>query len=270
MNSHRKHLVASPGFPGELHEARRQDSRRSETVRGKPDAIHFDDSLPGFGLRLRASGDKVRRSWIVQYRRAGATRRMLLGSAEVLTADQARAAAKKTLAAIALGQDPQAEKAGRRSADKFTLATMIEDHLAAKQSSRARANIRGGPTLSARAVLQALAWHAGRQHHTPRCRSTTVSHNPREWCCCRFQRPGALSALFTWALANGLAEANPVIGTARPKTPPPRDRVLSDAELAAIWQAAGDDNFGRIVKLLMLLAPAQDRGRRHLLERTRP
>jgi integrase len=30
--------------------------------------------------------------------------------------------------------------------------------------------------------------------------------------------------------------------------------VLSDVELAAIWQAAGDDNFGRIVKLLMLLA----------------
>ena len=37
----------------------------------KPDAIHFDDSLPGFGLRVRASGDEVRRSWIVQYRRAG-------------------------------------------------------------------------------------------------------------------------------------------------------------------------------------------------------
>ena len=64
---------------------------------------------------------------------------------------------------------------------------------------------------------------------------------------------GALSELFTWALANGLAEANPIIGTARPRMPP-RDRVLSDIELAAIWRAAGDDNFGRIVKLLMLLA----------------
>ena len=31
---------------------------------------------------------------------------------------------------------------------------------------------------------------------------------------------GALSALFAWALANGLAQANPVVGTARPKTPP--------------------------------------------------
>ena len=44
-----------------------------------------------------------------------------------------------------------------------------------------------------------------------------------------------------------------MIGTARPKTPPPGDRVLERRELAAIWQAADDDNFGRIVKLLMLL-----------------
>jgi integrase len=220
----------------------------------KPDAIHFDDSLPGFGLRVRASGDEVRRSWIVQYRRAGATRRMLLGSAEVLTADQARAAAKKTLAAIALGQDPQAEKTERRSADKFTLATMIEDHLAAKQSAvRARTfaevqrylrgpyfkPLHGMPvdSITRRDV-------AARLLVITRENGVVAASNAR----------GALSELFTWALANGLAEANPIIGTARPRTPPPRDRVLSDVELAAIWQAAGDDNFGRIVKLLMLLA----------------
>src|SRR5262245_49033795 len=106
---------------------------------GKTDAIHFDSALPGFGFRLRASGDDIRKSWIAQYRRAGATRRMLLGSAEVLTADQARAAAKKVLAAVALGEDPQAEKTARRSADKFTFTALAEEFLAAKQGSvRAR------------------------------------------------------------------------------------------------------------------------------------
>jgi integrase len=64
----------------------------------------------------------------------------------------------------------------------------------------------------------------------------------------------ALSAVYVWALANGLAQTNPVIGAARPKTPPPRDRVLRDPELTAIWKAAGDDSFGRIVKLLICLA----------------
>ena len=37
---------------------------------GKVDAIHFDDSTSRLRLRLRASGTAVRKSWVVQYRRA--------------------------------------------------------------------------------------------------------------------------------------------------------------------------------------------------------
>lgn len=220
---------------------------------GRSDVIHFDSALPGFGFRLRASGNEVRKSWVVQYRRAGGTRRMLLGSAEVLTAEQARAAAKKSLAAIALGQDPQAEKAARRSADKFTLAVMIEDYLATKGSSvRARTfaevqrylrgpyfkPLHGMPvdTITRRDVAARLLVMA-------REKGAVTAGNARS----------ALSALFVWALANGLAQANPVVGTARPKTPPARDRTLTDRELGAIWKAAGDDAFGQVLKLLMLL-----------------
>jgi integrase len=220
---------------------------------GKADVIHFDSALPGFGFRLRASGNEVRRSWVVQYRRAGGTRRMLLGSAEVLTAEQARAAAKKTLSAIALGQDPQAEKAARRSANKFTLAAMIEDYLASKESSvRARTftevqrylrgpyfkPLHGMPvdTITRRDV-------AARLLVITRESGAVTAGNARS----------ALSALFVWAIANGLAQANPVVGTARPKTPPARDRILTDRELAAVWKAAGDDAFGWVLKLLMLL-----------------
>src|SRR5262245_46931792 len=100
---------------------------------GKTDVIHFDSTLPGFGFRLRTSGAEVRKSWIVQYRRAGATSRMPLRSADVLTADQARTAAKKVLAAVALGEDPQAEKTSRRSADKFTFADLVREFLAIKE-----------------------------------------------------------------------------------------------------------------------------------------
>ncbi len=32
----------------------------------------------------------------------------------------------------------------------------------------------------------------------------------------------------------------------------PRDRVLTDQELAAVWRSCADDDFGRIVKLLIL------------------
>src|SRR5262249_19874709 len=63
----------------------------------------------------------------------------------------------------------------------------------------------------------------------------------------------AISALFAWAMEEGWARANPVVGTRKPADPKPRDRVLTDADLVAIWNACGDDDFGRIVRLLVLL-----------------
>ena len=62
-----------------------------------------------------------------------------------------------------------------------------------------------------------------------------------------------LSALFSWAMAEGMCEINPVIGTNNPSAGvPSRDRTLTDRELAAIWAACLDDDFGRIIKLLTL------------------
>jgi integrase len=53
-------------------------------------------------------------------------------------------------------------------------------------------------------------------------------------------------------MGQGLVEANPVVGTNEPKSAPSRARVLDDHELAAVWHAAGDDDFGKVVKLLIL------------------
>ena len=104
---------------------------------GKSDVIHFDDDMPGFGLRLRASGrGTVRRSWVCQYRRGGGTRRVLLGSAEALSAEQARVAAKKLLAKVQLGEDPQADKTVRRHKDAHTLRAMIDDYLETKRPAQ--------------------------------------------------------------------------------------------------------------------------------------
>jgi integrase len=37
-----------------------------------------------------------------------------------------------------------------------------------------------------------------------------------------------------------------------------RDRVLTDLEIAAIWRACGDDDYGRIVRLLILTGQRRD------------
>jgi len=64
----------------------------------------------------------------------------------------------------------------------------------------------------------------------------------------------SLSAMFVWAMGAGLVDANPVIGTNRPELPAGRDRVLDDSELTGIWRACNDDDYGRIVRLLILTA----------------
>jgi integrase len=61
-----------------------------------------------------------------------------------------------------------------------------------------------------------------------------------------------LSAFYTWSLAMGIADSNPVVGTVQPEASRSRERVLSDRELTAIWRGCGDDPYGRVVRLLML------------------
>ena len=74
---------------------------------GKADVIVFDDTLKGFGLRLRSSGH---RSWIVQYEYYGRSKRVTLGKAQVLEPDQARHLAKQELAKVALGADVSSDR----------------------------------------------------------------------------------------------------------------------------------------------------------------
>ena len=94
---------------------------------GKNDHVVWDEEIPGFGHRMRiGAGGKMLKSWILQYKHAGATRRLLLGSVAVLGAEQARAAARKARAKVELGQDPQGDKIERRDKDRHTLRGIIE------------------------------------------------------------------------------------------------------------------------------------------------
>jgi integrase len=64
--------------------------------------------------------------------------------------------------------------------------------------------------------------------------------------------------MMNWAMRQGYdVAANPVMGTNKPVLRS-RDRVLSNEELAAIWRACPQDDYGRIVRLLMLTAQRRD------------
>jgi hypothetical protein len=66
------------------------------------------------------------------------------------------------------------------------------------------------------------------------------------------------SAFYSWAMRQGLADANPVVGTGRAVANSSRDRVLTDDELRSIWVALGNDHYGDVVKLLALTGQRRD------------
>jgi integrase len=62
----------------------------------------------------------------------------------------------------------------------------------------------------------------------------------------------ALSGFFAWCIELRLVDANPTNDLAAQSLSKPRERVLAEAELIEIWRACEDNDFGTIVKLLML------------------
>lgn len=61
---------------------------------GASDYLIWDEDLPGFGLRVLPSG---KRSYVVQYRQAGRSRRYTIGLHGVWTPETARREAKVLL-----------------------------------------------------------------------------------------------------------------------------------------------------------------------------
>ena len=67
---------------------------REELEPAKNDDVVFDLEMRGLALRLRRSGDRVLRSWVLVYRSRGKGRRYQIGRADVLSAVQARKASE--------------------------------------------------------------------------------------------------------------------------------------------------------------------------------
>jgi integrase len=213
--------------------------------------IFKDANLPtGFGLRVRrASGDGILRAWIFQYRQHGRGRRMIIGDAHSVTPPQALDKARKLHAEVELGGDPQGDKKERREKDAQILGSLVEDYL----------EVKTGRPNTLRTLKGFLKTHAKPLHSIPVDKITRKDIAARVLAVKRSSGPtsaaglrGALSALFSWGMEMGLVHENPVVGSLKIERQPSRDRVLSGDELAAIWNALGDDNFGTIVKLLIL------------------
>jgi integrase len=217
---------------------------------GKREAIIFDDDVPGFGLRLRAGGS---RTFIVQYALGGRQRRMTIGTPKILDAAKARQTARNLLAKVRLGHDPAAERTEARvRASDEPLGAIIGRFLA-RQESR----LRQRSYIDTRRYLERY-WKPLHELHVATISRATIAarlgkianeHGPVS----ADRARGVLSSFFAWAIGEGLCDTNPVIGTNKHfDGAKSRDRVLTDRELAVIWKALPDSDYGAIVRLLIL------------------
>ena len=237
-----------------------RNANAQELEDDEKEKFFWDNELTGFGLRLRREdeGSRLHRCWIAAYRLKGRYRRMTIGDYPKVSAEEARVAARKIFGRVAHGEDPMAERQAQRLGAARTLRAVIDDYLAMKQATLRPASLRGARLYLLGGYFKPL--HASaipditRGDVAVRLNAIIRDSGPITARAAR----AALSAFFAWAWKQGIVELNVVAGTEDPGPGESRERVLKDAELAAIWRACGEDDYGKIIRLLMLTGCRRD------------
>ena len=219
---------------------------------GKDSGYLWDSLTPGLALRVRRNGD---RRWLVAYNTGGKERRITIGAPPAMTLASARAkAAELAFAAKVGGVDPLAARAERQQRIDRTVGRLLADFL-----EQRRRDLRPATMKEYRRQLGTYA----RPLHDLDARDVTrgdvarlldrIAEAHGDGTANRTR--AALSSAFAWAVERDYLEQNPCVGLKRRREAGERNRVLTDAELLAIWQASDPAEagaFGAIVRLLIL------------------
>jgi integrase len=217
---------------------------------------YFDDSLPGFSLRVSENGVK---SWCVSYRFAGKWTRHTFGTFPVLKLADARQRAKDALHDVADGINPATRKRAERDAETF-------EYLAQQYMERhAKAQKRSWPE-DQRIIDHDLLPHFGTMHASKITRQDVNALLERKAGTAPVQANrvrALLNKIWNWGIKKGEfgLEYNPVHLTDRPGgKDPERDRVLSENEIRAVWQATDALRLAPKSVFRLLLLTAQRSG----------
>jgi integrase len=242
------------------------------------DYFIWDDDLQGFGLRVFKSG---KRSYLVQYRAAGRTRRFTIGLHGVWTPETARKEARVLLGRIAQGDNPAEER--QLDAKAITVKELCERYLEdadnglilgkgrrPKKAStiiidRSRIRRHIIPLLGTRRVKDITSADVSRfiRDVTAGKTKADVKTKPRGRAIVRggggtaARGVGLLGGILTYACEHGIIDTNPVHGVRKPADRV-RSRRLSEQEyrtLGGILTKAGaDDQLKDAVSIGLLLA----------------
>ena len=199
------------------------------------------EAVRGFGVRRQRGAP----TYFIKYRFGGKQRFVTIGQhGSPWTPDKARREAKRLLGLVADERDPWAEKKERRAKAAGTLASVAEDYLGyarKKLKPRSYAEVERHLLSNWEPLHSISVFYLTRRQVAAQDADIENERGPVPAARAR----AALSAMFNWAIREGFEIAsNPVFGTNRPAEPKSRSRVLTDAELAQVWQRAATMTMG--------------------------
>src|SRR5262245_8449632 len=225
--------------------------RKAKADEGKDRTIFWDAKTSGFGLQVTAAGHK---SFIIQYRSKGRSRRMAIDG--VLTLEAARKRARALLGEVAHDRDPLAERRTEIARERDTFQAIAESYFA-RECKKLRT------AADRQRVLKRLVYpRLGAQPIGDIRRSDIVrllDHLEDENGAVMADRTlSYIGRIRNWHASRSDEFRSPIVrGMARTSAKErARARVLTDEELRAIWKAseAIPGPFGALVKFLLLTA----------------
>jgi integrase len=214
-----------------------------------------DALVPGLKVSIMPSGHK---SFVVRLRFGGKKVKVTLGTFPALKLETARAKAREVLDGAEHGKDPSRKTGGEGSVS--ALAEIYDKKYIAT-------DCRPGTQASKRRNLAAIvkAWGDRQVSSLTRkdCMALVNAAKPsrgKEFSKNVYnERAKNIAAFLQWCVEQGQLEANPAQRIKR-KATDSRDRVLDDAEIAAVWHKATEVNgrLGALVKLLLLTGARRD------------
>jgi integrase len=207
----------------------------------------WDGKVAGFGIRASAGGA---RSFVLLYRIAGRSRRLTLGRYPTLSLLDARRKAQKALAELADGVDParQRNEASNSFLFESVAADFIQKYARPKNKDWAETE-----RLLSREFSSQWARRDIRELERGDVTEIIDSMVKRGSPGAAVHALAAVRRLFGWTVERGLLPRSPVDGLRPPAKIKARDRVLTDRELVAVWNAAQALGypFGTIAELLI-------------------
>src|SRR5262249_38541244 len=183
---------------------------------------------------------------------------MTPGPAAVETVDAVRESVGRLIARVALGEDPALDKEKAKQQASVLVGPMIALFLERQKREWATSTYSEAERylIRAAAPLHKLPVTGVTQARVVELLAE-IAENSGDVSANRAR--SALSHFFNWVQKRGieLPNGNPV-QHAEKRAEKSRERVLSDDELRTIWNACGDDDYGAIVKLLMLTGQRRD------------